>query len=512
MVYTDGSRREEKIGDTVKITCTAGVFAPAEEYCHKIDPHGEGITNTINRAELAGIYAGAKHYLHLENHLTINTDSMCSLLQIQKFLQNPHKFKHHTHRDMLEAISQTLLDRCSQGTSITLQKVKAHTGIHGNEMADHIASKGFLPLQQGTNTQPHMEELTLDHIPNQPHTSYWWPHSTRPIGGHPHLCAHNTLQQTPHSIPNLSTRPMGIYQTLWEKLSPQLVPNCRNYIFASTIPPPVRGVITRYWYGCLYTQKMAHRFKQAPNDLCPMCKSPDSGTHLLGACTHPAITKHRIQRHNDVVRAIGRLLRLSTDLPLRNSHIIMDAGKAADAIIGNSEDHRIPQWMLPSLPKEQRLKLRPDLLCLTLPTDTTLQALLATLQGSDRVMEHLKDTQTIYLLEVSLCGDLRYEQHFTHKQGQHQLLKEALQAEGWTVKLLDPLLFGIGGSLYRHTTDILTTLLHIPLHHVNSTLNKIQVRAAHKAWDIVRARRDHDRPAGLGPLLPSLKRGKDYKG
>ena len=127
-------------------------------------------------------------------------------------------------------------------------------------------------------------------------------------------------------------------------------------------------------------------------------------------------------------------------------------------------------------------------------------------------MEHLKDTQTIYLLEVSLCGDLRYEQHFTHKQGQHQLLKEALQAKGWTVKLLDPLLFGIGGSLYRHTTDILTTLLHIPLHHVNSTLNKIQVKAAHKAWDIVRARRDHDRPAGLGPLLPSLKRGKDYKG
>jgi len=190
----------------------------------------------------------------------------------------------------------------------------------------------------------------------------------------------------------------------------------------------------------------------------------------------------------------------------------MDAGKAADALIGNSEEHRIPQWMLPTLPDTDRLKLRPDLLCLTLPTDTTLQNLLAEWERGDRVIEHLKDTQTIYLIEISLCGDLRYEEHYSHKQGQHQALRAALEQEGWKVRLLDPLLFGIGGSLYKHTQDILHNHLHIPSHLLNPSLRKLQTKVAYKAWDIVRARRDHDKTLNLGPLPPALKRGKDYKG
>ena len=128
-------------------------------------------------------------------------------------------------------------------------------------------------------------------------------------------------------------------------------------------------------------------------------------------------------------------------------------------------------------------------------------------------MKTIKQEQTIYILEISFCGDLRYEEHFRHKQEQHTQLKEALIAEGWqNVKLLDPLLFGVGGSLYTSTRDIIHTQLQIPIHNILDAFRKIQVKAAMKAADIVRSRREHDRPMRLGPLPPTLKRGKDYKG
>ena len=83
-------------------------------------------------------------------------------------------------------------------------------------------------------------------------------------------------------------------------------------------------------------------------------------------------------------------------------------------------------------------------------------------------------------------------------------------AQGWPdVRLLDPLLFGIGGSLYTHTKELVATTLQIPPHLITPAFEKIQRIAAHRACDIVRARREHDKPYGLGPLPPTLKRKRD---
>ena len=263
---------------------------------------------------------GVKQYLLDQNHITIHTDSLCSLLQIQKYLLTPHKYDHHTHRDSIAAICQEILHRCNQGTTITLQKVKAHIGIHGNEMADTIATKGFLP--HPAHVDKFREETSLDHIPSQPHTEHWWPHCKRespqptnpPTNTPDPIHPLSTLTQLPTPLPDLSTRPRGIYQQLWLTHHLNMIPGCRQFIFGAKIPPTARGVIIRYWYGCLYTQKLAYRFKKASNDLCPLCQKPDSGSHLLGACTHSKITGHRVNRHNDTVRIIGRLLKDTLDV------------------------------------------------------------------------------------------------------------------------------------------------------------------------------------------------------
>ena len=373
-------------------------------------------------------------------------------------------------------------------------------------MADHIATKSSLPSQHLNGKTP--MHADLHHIPSQPHLHYWWPHSGDPLSPHTHL------KQLPTKPPDLSTRKKGIYQSLWETKSHQLVPNCRQYIFKSNIPPASRGVILRYWNGCLYNQKIAFRLKHSANDRCPMCRAPDSGTHMLGACTHPHITKLRIQRHNDVVRVVGRLIRSSLNLNLRNSHIIMDAGKAPDAIIG-AEGHRIPNWLIPDTAKLKvdREKLRPDILCLTLPHDTPLEQIKQDLYSGKLTWKDFQEKSVIYILEISLCGDLRYDEHFLQKSEQHQQLKQALTDQGWPdIRLLPPLLFGIGGSLYTQTKTMVSNTLRIPQHLITPAFEKIQRIAAQRACEIVRARREHDKPYGLGPLPPALKRTTDYRG
>jgi len=75
--YTDGSCSvldgKQVIG--------GGVYQPDTNYINLVEPNGQGLTNTIGRAELASIAAALTHdYTH------IATDSLASLHQIRKQL------------------------------------------------------------------------------------------------------------------------------------------------------------------------------------------------------------------------------------------------------------------------------------------------------------------------------------------------------------------------------------------------------------------------------------------
>jgi ribonuclease HI len=146
MIYTDGSCTKSEEGTL----CSSGVYIPGTHQAFKINPAGDGLTNNINRAELAAILIAIQEGLHNQSNIYILSDSLCSLLQIHKYLLQPHKMDIHIHRHLLQAIHDALDRRCSQQTSITFLKVKAHTGIPGNEIADTIASKPYPPLPPDT--------------------------------------------------------------------------------------------------------------------------------------------------------------------------------------------------------------------------------------------------------------------------------------------------------------------------------------------------------------------------
>ena len=150
---------------------------------------------------------------------------------------------------------------------------------------------------------------------------------------------------------------------------------------------------------------------------------------------------------------------------------------------------------------------------LTLPHDTSLEQIKHDLYSGKKTWKEFQEKSVIHILEISLCGDLRYDEHFLQKNEQHQLLKTKLSDQGWPdIRLLPPLLFGIGGSLYTETKTLVSNTLQIPSHLVTPAFDKIQRIAAQRACEIVRARREHDKPYGLGPLPPTLTRPKDYGG
>jgi hypothetical protein len=81
-VYTDGSRI--KVG-TDGSACGAGIYIQQTQQSYTVDPAGQGETNTINRAEL-GAEAAALQIIPDTRPATIFTDSLCTLLQINKYL------------------------------------------------------------------------------------------------------------------------------------------------------------------------------------------------------------------------------------------------------------------------------------------------------------------------------------------------------------------------------------------------------------------------------------------
>jgi len=84
------------------------------------------MTNTIN-AELTGIAAALTN-----KYARIATDSACSLSQIRKQLLFPELQRDHIHSNLLEQIASMI---SASPEPICFYKVKAHSGIAGNECA-----------------------------------------------------------------------------------------------------------------------------------------------------------------------------------------------------------------------------------------------------------------------------------------------------------------------------------------------------------------------------------------
>jgi len=116
--YTDGSLRRCKGG--------IGIHTPTVDYCASVHERKD-----INRIELGAIFAGMT-LVDPEVDVLFNSDSQTALNSLTAYKR--------TKYDKLASFVLQFAEERTGGVYVA--KVKAHSGVPGNEAADHLAKLG----------------------------------------------------------------------------------------------------------------------------------------------------------------------------------------------------------------------------------------------------------------------------------------------------------------------------------------------------------------------------------
>ena len=212
LIFTDGSRKEIPNAGLVtgsgiyRKLCTAPLSL-------RVKPYGEGMLNTINRAELIAILVALRECRPDMNEC-IATDSRCSMQKIAKHLRLPSATVDDCHTPL--------------AAEIVLVKVKSHIGIHGNEMADKLANEAA----EASSTAC---DYDLSRMYTEPFQDKFWPQQVTQV----HTTTGSIIQrkyvtdlddslaQAVHDKHKLGlSNQKSIYCQAWATLQPHRVGKC----------------------------------------------------------------------------------------------------------------------------------------------------------------------------------------------------------------------------------------------------------------------------------------------
>ncbi len=177
---------------------------------------------------------------------------------------------------------------------------------------------------------------------------------------------------------------------------------------------------------------------------CPLCGAPDSGTHVLGACTHRRLKGLYIERHNEAVAIAGKAI-MEGEKGGCLTVLMADAGWHGK-VTGLSDVPRIPRQVLPDVPEATLQRLRPDILLFERSTQDNMPLSLADLEDA----EHRRRCK-VHVVEVGFCTEVSYPQKFKEKGEQHGLLMDHLKQAGYADVQLHLLIYGSIGGIFRLT-------------------------------------------------------------
>lgn len=420
-IYTDGSCLQTRH----KNLCGAGIYIPAMKKGITIDPRGQGETNTINRAELMAIReATSPEVVPLEQDVYIFTDSMCSELQINKYLLQPEAFRFHTHKDLIRSISEQTRDRAQAGGRTHIYKVKGHSGVKGNEKADAVAGLARQLVTEGKETDRHGGMIEAE-----PRKHMYWPH-------HKGQSIPN-LKQAARNLARLSRQDLTLCTGLYQRLHIQgnLIwgPGATRYIVSRGTDQRTRDHLCKFLSGSLCTGKIDARNAGIPNwaeTICACCSRMDGLTHTMSGCKHPKMVGCYINRHNKAVRTAAKFIKESKHPYTGKATYIMDAGtpEEGEGFMGT----RIPQWMHPT--DNTQWTHRPDILLL-IPEHEEPTPIVENPMGQEErtpgYLQQLREDYTLLIIEVGFTSDYRLAEKDTEKQKQHTDLAVKLKQQGW---------------------------------------------------------------------------------
>ena len=513
-----------------------------------VQPSGHGATNTVVRAELAGICAALQRAATDVAPIHVYTDSLSSLYLIARYLHFPHTLRECKHLHLLEAISAPLKARAHRGARTHLRKVKAHAGCVGNEFADIGAASA---ARQGCvhDQVLHVSNNSVSSLPA-------WPVVLPPPA------ADGGASPEPYTVSDLrSSLARHFHPDLRAGRLPHTkTTQARALAFSHAYP----AISTHMWtacpyrvirhalqarYGTLWTSSRALKFGlpylpgvatpfPTHGGACPLCGQPDTSGHMLGGCRLPHFHARYIKRHNTGVQILYDSIVAGIS---GGMFCVMDACPVASLPPGVNAT-RIPEWMLPLVPPAQRALFRPDLLLIPgLTTETLWMLHSATTPAHLRALTRsvsrpsakrgrhparsaapvgaardcaspvppapapaslpftvpaaLRALCTVYLVEFSFCNDNNSAERMSAKESQHSALISALEAAGWTVKLI-VILVGSAGTVFHPALDFLTSL-GVSQHAATLCLRRLHLLAVNTCHSLICDRRHLERQQPL---------------
>ncbi|KAJ9526341.1 hypothetical protein QJQ45_009815 [Haematococcus lacustris] len=387
LAYSDGSCI--KTSGAAPASVGAGVYIPETNVLITValdDP----ISNTINRAELTAIHAaltaGAKR---------IATDSLCSIYQIRRALANPMTLITHRHNDILTAIATLIID---SPVTIQFYKVRAHSGIIGNEGADALAKHAAL--------HPELANTPAYSPTTRKETNTWLNNEADGETPAPLPDCRQSVRAHMHRKHRLGLANQdSIYYQMSQEITKAAAKGAGERVMADTnISTHAQRIALLYRTGGLYNQKLALRWKRATDDRCPLCGEADSATHLLSGCseTLPLVQ----ERHNGAGRLIVKAISKGT---LGGYIRFADTGSWEK---GANEDLDLPNDTLHTTLRALGLKTaasknttRPDILMVT---------------PQAKAGKSGKVTKRVTIIEIKYCSDSRANGDLV--QGQQEII------------------------------------------------------------------------------------------
>ena len=295
---------------------------------------------TVPRAELIAIRESLR--LATEKHrnktIYVYSDSLTSLYLILRWIHKPNTLKHHLFRPILEEIGQ-LLD--AHVGDIHLCKVKAHSDIFGNEIADALAvaaAKSRLKSEdewEAFKAKLHRKHVVVEDGPEElDDTDETAPggwsfshydrdthedHDVRDRAAFERMCRSYSFRSAIEgdASSQRATRHL-LEHVARSSLSPVCDESWPNILQGADIwathTDAELTTLFQHLYNRVYTtNSYGHPLKrQGILNNCPACNDGiDSAAHIRGACQHELVKSEYNERHNHIVSLCAKAMKRS---------------------------------------------------------------------------------------------------------------------------------------------------------------------------------------------------------